>query len=61
MSNSNISDEAAHKDALQKKAKGQRNDMQGPPEASSQTLIQRVRNFPHLEWSEKQKRQAGVT
>lgn len=61
MSNRNISEEAAHKEALQKKAKSQRNDMQGPPEPESSTLIQRVRNFPHLDWSENQKRQAGVT
>ena len=60
MSNRNISDEAAYKEALQKKAKRQRNDMQGPSEPSSSTLVQRVRNFPHLPWTENQRKAAGV-
>jgi len=60
MSNSNISDEAAHREALQKKAKNQRSEMT-LLEPSSTTLVQKVRNFPHLDWTEKQKRQAGVT
>jgi hypothetical protein len=60
MSNSNISDEAAHREALQKKAKNQRSEMT-LLEPSSATRLHMVRQYPHLDWSEKLKRQAGVT